>query len=286
MFNPKNVGICAFIGFALSFVIGLISSNSIGRCFFNALIYAVVFGALCVGITFIYQKFLSIDKTDSDSSSEDGHFQPAQGSNVDITIDDDSLPDDENGPKFVVSRTESVPPEMRAETQVSESADNGMETASSGITPMSDDKADTEHELDVLPDDSTGLEPPDSLPDEEVRKEEPPAAPVQENAGEQPASQAFVPVNLADNAAPVQKTEKPSGSGGVLDELGELPDIGELSPDSKNESSGDVINDSEFASAGSPSVSASAPTFSDGKPAAEQNAAVMAEAIRTVLAKE
>lgn len=99
MINPKYITIAAVVGFCLSFFIGLVCGVGFGRILLRALIFAVVFAAISAGISVVYSIFLS-----STSSSSDLDAAPTgtSGSVVNITVDDDVLPDDEYSPKFTV----------------------------------------------------------------------------------------------------------------------------------------------------------------------------------------
>ena len=59
MRSAKSIGLFAACGFILSFVSGLFSNSSILSVLIKALIFAVVFGVLGLGISFIFNKFLS-----------------------------------------------------------------------------------------------------------------------------------------------------------------------------------------------------------------------------------
>jgi len=262
VFKPNVIGICSGVGFALSLITGLISGNSFGHCILMALVYAVVFAVLCVAVSFIYQKFLSTGQSES-ASSQDVSQEPVKGQNVDITLDDDNLPD-EDGPKFFVNNPQMAKQsqsELAAEpaSTVSEPVRQVPPESEPGVSVMTDENVNKDAELDELP-----------------------SEPKSADAGN---STGFVPVNLGANAEKVTEN-KSSSTGDSFDNLDELPDVGSLSLDGekKDSENDDVISDSDFASAGSPPPSG--PSFPDGKQAGEQNTAVMAEAIRTILAKQ
>ena len=99
MINPKYITIAAVVGFCLSFIIGLVCGVSIGRILFRAFIFACVFALVAVGVSVVFSIFL----TSSNSSSDfDSAPSGTSGSVVNITVDDDALPDDEFSPKFSV----------------------------------------------------------------------------------------------------------------------------------------------------------------------------------------
>lgn len=99
MINPKYITIAAVVGFCLSFVIGLICGVSIGRILFRAFIFACVFALVGVGVSIVFSMFLTPSNASSDFESAPSG---SSGSVVNITVDDDVLPDDEFSPKFTV----------------------------------------------------------------------------------------------------------------------------------------------------------------------------------------
>ena len=108
MRSAKYIGLFAACGFILSFVSGLFSHSSILSVLLKALIFAVIFGLLGFGISFIYSKFLS-DGSGGEFQSDysaDTSYVPSAGSalgnNVDITIQDEELRPSESENHFVV----------------------------------------------------------------------------------------------------------------------------------------------------------------------------------------
>ena len=93
MINPKNIAVSACVGFFLSFFIGLVSDVRFSHVILRAFIFALVFAALCVGISFIYQKFLSNEGA-SFSVEQDPSAAKTAGSVVNIVVDDSALVDD------------------------------------------------------------------------------------------------------------------------------------------------------------------------------------------------
>ena len=83
MINPKNLCISACIGFFLSFFIGLFSDVRFSRVLMRAFIFALIFALLCIGITFLYQKFLS---NDNGGFSADAEPAPASFPAVYISL--------------------------------------------------------------------------------------------------------------------------------------------------------------------------------------------------------
>ena len=107
MRGAKFIGLFAACGFILSFVSGLFSHSSILSVLLKALIFAVIFGILGFGISFIYGKFLSDGsggdfQGDYTVDSSTPAVSSSVGQNVDITIQDEELRPSESENHFVV----------------------------------------------------------------------------------------------------------------------------------------------------------------------------------------
>ena len=140
MRSTKSIGLFAACGFILSFVSGLFSHSSILSVLIKALVFAVVFGLLGFGISFIFSKFLS-DGSGGDfqgeysaESSSGPVTTSALGQNVDITIQDEELRPSESDNHFVVGDNH----QMLNESDVRGPAKAEMETGSSsqGFVPL------------------------------------------------------------------------------------------------------------------------------------------------------
>ena len=114
MRSAKYIGLFAACGFILSFVAGLFSHSSILSILLKALIFALVFGLLGFGISFIYDKFLS-DGSGGDFQGEytaEPSAAPASasslGHNVDIMIQDEELRPSESDNHFVVGENHQM----------------------------------------------------------------------------------------------------------------------------------------------------------------------------------
>lgn len=140
MRSAKYIGLFAACGFILSFVSGLFSHSSILSVLLKALIFAVVFGLLGFGISFIYSKFLSDGsggdyqgEYSPDSSSASVQSSPL-GQNVDITIEDEELRPSESENHFVVGENH----QMLNESDIRNSANgsNDAQNSSQGFVPL------------------------------------------------------------------------------------------------------------------------------------------------------
>jgi hypothetical protein len=139
MRSAKFIGLFAACGFILSFVSGLFSHSSILSILIKALIFAVVFGLLGLGISFIFNKFLS-DGSGGDFQSDysvDSSAAPqasALGQNVDITIQDEELRPSDSENHFVVGDNH----QMLNDSDVRNSANAAAQApdSSQGFVPL------------------------------------------------------------------------------------------------------------------------------------------------------
>lgn len=102
MTKPNYIIIPVCVGFILSFVIGLLSSVSLGVVLLRALFFAILFGVLGFGIGIVFRRFL-LESSDLDGGN-DVSGGARQGSVVDLSIGDEPLEEDENGPDFYVRK--------------------------------------------------------------------------------------------------------------------------------------------------------------------------------------
>ncbi len=140
MRSAKYVGLFVACGFILSFVSGLFSHSSILSILLKALIFALVFGVLGFGISFIYRKFLS-DGSNGDfqgeytaDSSSGISQQSALGQNVDITIQDEELKPSESENHFVVGENHQMLNE--SDVRNSEKAAATEQESPKGFVPL------------------------------------------------------------------------------------------------------------------------------------------------------
>jgi len=250
MLNPKNISIAAFVGFFLSFFIGLFSDVKFSHVLLRALIFAVVFAALYIGISFLYQKFLSSDN----SSMADSDFVPQRptGSVVNIVVDDSTLQDDGMSPKFTVLKNHVV----------------------GGEKPHSD---------------SAPVSAPQENPSVSVAESEPAySQPIPQSADidvspKSPAQDSFKPMPLGDVTQKLTGSETVSAEGeDKTQQLDELPDISGMETVPQDDSASglsnveEVVTDTEFSTGGS--RMREQPISGD--------TSVMAKAIQTLLAKD
>lgn len=273
----KSIIMTACAAFVLSFLIALISRAGMPRALFRAVISAVIFGAVACLIQFLYGKFLSDVSSGASDSEVVADTKPVTGSLVNLVVNDEELEEEEGSPQFSVDGGSRIlsGDDMKP-LQVSRPAAGG----SYGKTSLED----------------IGRSDGNSIPAvvaKTVASGSAPVAPASVESG-------FKPVNLADAASlagaaavpaepqlveqPVTQFSPAKFSGGNEEQLDELPDVSELGI-LPGKNSDDVIKDSDFATEGKNSAALKA-AFGDGIKTESKDTALMAEAIRTVLAKE
>ena len=259
MRSTKSVGLFAACGFILSFVAGLFSHSSILSVLIKALIFAIIFGLLGLGISFIFNKFLS-DGSSGDFQSDytsDSSSAPAAasaiGNNVDITIQDEELRPSESENHFVVGENH----QMLNDSDVKNSANGSKQDSSSsqGFVPL------------------RNFETVKNFSGTEA------VIPAQAVASSNTAGSAESTPAAAESA-PLSNFDSGASDGGI-DTLPDMENFvfSESSDSGSGSDDSDVVTESEFNS----SVGSS--KKNDG-PAEVQDAALMAKAISSVLSDE
>lgn len=275
--NFKLCLFCCAIAFALSFLTALISGAGFGIAFLRALIIGVCFGALSVGISFLYDKFLKDESSDGLSSGNSSTSASQIGNKVDITIDDEELPEEPNSPRFVLT----------GQNQMLNNDD--LKNASVDVSNFNQEQSKSQN---ILSDDSKKIE---------AVKTENSAAQIYSNssAALENSEQTFKPISLgnssADETDELPSIENSLGDGSFLkdgkSEDGESEEDNEDAVDVLPDSEGsfknmdNTVTDSEFATGGKNTSRLSETIFPDGSKAESKDATLMAEAIRTVLQK-
>jgi hypothetical protein len=247
MINPKVLGISAFVGFFMSFLIGLFAGIPFLNLLLRAVFCAVLFAALAAVVYFLFQKFLAETGSEPVAAAEN-RSEPVKtqktGGVVDITVEDESLPENSDGPQFYV-----------ANNRPSFSSD--IHPSSPAAAPVAGEKTEVTHKM----------------------------VPAESASGE--SARAFVPLDFsaaqkvtADTEPVVEKTEEPVEM--ESEDLDELPDIADLSPSSGI--SDGIVRDSEFAS--SSGSGQKGRDLTGGGDGSGSDSTVMAQAIRTLLAKD
>ncbi len=261
--NFKMCSFTAAAAFVLSFFIALISGAGFGISLLRAIILAVCFGALSVGISFVYDKFLNEKSYDGSSTESTSDSASAIGNKVDITIDDEELQEDDETPKFVLT------------------GQNQMLS--------SDDLKSKPMQVDNINEESghgSGYSKTQTASSSAVSS----SVSSKPSSSDSPAP-AFKPVSLGQSSE-LETDELPAientlGDGSFLrsdseqdseDSLDVLPDMG-----AGTKAAEQTVTDSEFAVGGKTTSRLNEAMFPDGTMAESKDAVLMAEALRTVL---
>lgn len=271
MIKIKPIIFSACAAFVLSFVTALAVKSGFPVSLLKAFIFALVFGALAVGVQFVYAKFLAEGSAPAEVREE----PKLMGSKVDLVVSEEDLPEDKDAPVFYVEgkhvlSNDDVSSVKAAATESSISAAQQNE-ALDAAEKVREQKA-AENIVQAAA---------ESVAEKPAESQAPAARPVVEEEVPKVSGtdSSFSPVNLASGAASVSTAK--TGD----DELDDLPDIGDIGGGSASESSGDVIEDSEFAEEGMARPSRQT-ELADGKVADVKDAPIMAQAISTILKRE
>lgn len=244
MINPRIITVSAGIGFCLSFLIGLIFKVSFLSLLFRAVIFALVFAVVAAIACIVFDKFLS-NGSNYDSELAKDSSSSSTGSVVNITVDDDNLPDDDYAPKFSVG--------------------NNRQALSSSVFG-----GDEKSSVDDISKENNSVNEAEPSGDNNVVDSSSVANGSKSASASQNQDGSFKPVSLADVSKPSENTAASKGSSNVLDDL---PDIGELPSNVSSGSESVDVPKSSDSSSGSTSSS-------------DQNTQLMAQAIKTLLAKD
>lgn len=262
--NFKLCSLTAAVAFVLSFFTALISGAGFGTSLLRGIIIALCFGALSVGISFVYEKFLDDSSSDGTSSESTSESAPVIGNKVDITIEDEELQEEDDTPKFVLT----------GQNQMLNKDDlNGKPVSVDNINEAPPVRPS------VSPESDTSVSSKGSTQS------------VSQTAGAESSTPAFKPVTLG-KSADLETDELPAientlGDGSFLKSGGEddsedtldvLPDMG-----AGTKAAEQTVTDSEFAVGGKTTSRLNEAMFPDGSMAESKDAVLMAEALRTVL---
>lgn len=140
MKNIKFVSFSAGAGFILSLTFGIFSKSGILKVLLTALVFALIFAVLGFGLTFVYEKFLSLDSSEIDStkSTESKTVSSSVGNNVDIVIEDQELERSGSNNRFNVGENRSMLNTSDVVTSNNSSSDNSSiaEDSKSNFVPV------------------------------------------------------------------------------------------------------------------------------------------------------
>ena len=115
MKNIKSIAICAASGFILSLICGFFSKAGFGHIFLIALIFGIVFAALGFGISFLFDRFLSVEavaaEVQENISGDLSSGTPSAknlGQHVDIVIQDEPLEPSGNPNRYDVGENHQM----------------------------------------------------------------------------------------------------------------------------------------------------------------------------------
>lgn len=100
MNKVKSILCFALFGFLLSFFTGFASHSSFIKIFFTALLFSAIFAVLGVVISIVWKNFLADDFDSSEGFNHSEKNLQDISHKIDITIEDESLPSDDNASKF------------------------------------------------------------------------------------------------------------------------------------------------------------------------------------------
>ena len=283
--NFKLISLTSCVAFVLSFFVALFSGAGFLIALLRAVILAVIFGSLSIGIDFVDKKFLGgVSSSDSSGSNTDGSetVHAPIGNKVDITIDDEDLQEEENTPQFLLTgnnqmlnkgdlENEPYRPPVEEPLPTIETANK--DSSRSASSHSSSAAVGSKNAVDDVPSGSSSSQGNAQASNAE-------SAPV------------FKPVALGTSSESSGSDEFPDiektlGKNSILNiENDENVDVLPEMVSSKSPLSDDTVTDSEFASGGKKTSRLNETVFSDGSKAESKDSTLMAEAIRTILKSE
>ena len=273
MIKIKPIIFSACAAFVLSFVTALAAKSGLPVSLLKAFIFGLLFGAIAVGVQFIYAKFLA----EGNAAPETAEEPKVMGSKVDLVVSEEDLPDDKEAPAFYVEGKHVLSSDDVGAPKAAASMDGSVSVARQNEALEAAEQVREQKAAENITQRAAEMARPAEAPVSAPAAAQPVAEEVPQAAEEKPA---FSPVNLAQGGAPAS----PASSSGN-EELDDLPDIGDIGGGSASEAEDDVIEDSEFAEEGMAHPRRQT-ELSDGKVADVKDAPVMAEAIRTILSSE
>lgn len=141
MKNIKFVSFSAGAGFILSLTFGIFSKSGILKVLLTALVFALIFAVLGFGLSFVYEKFLSLDSSEIDSTKSTeskSTVSSSVGNNVDIVIEDQELERGGSNNRFNVGENRSMLNTSDVVTSNNSSSDNSSiaEDSKSNFVPV------------------------------------------------------------------------------------------------------------------------------------------------------
>lgn len=278
MGNPKRLIYAAGVGFILSFIVGLFASIE----FVHIIIRAVICAALFAGVAFVCQSIFYKYLDEPSDSGETLSSAPKVGGIVDLTLDGEKLSEDSNAPRFNVNsnlKNLSTIDSSDSSKNVSTVSSINQEASSpvtSDASRASDDASSFKPvgianlAASSLASDSAAVSASENTNDNN------------NNSGNSDKQNK----NTVSDSMPTSSNSQSANNQNVsLDTIDELPDIGDLDSegDSASFSSGTTTSTSNMSVS---SDKKSEVSFPDGSNPSVKDAALIAQAISTVLAKD
>lgn len=260
MVNLKFAAGGAVVGLVISFFSGLFGGVSIGIILIRALVCAVVGGAIGAGVSFVFVRFLA------DSAAEEAPVRTVStGSVVDISVNDEPLPDTDAAPDFFIHQKA------------------GNSGAPEGAFVQKEQTETVPKQPSAF---SVKTSEPFAAENSGVPKTQAPVGQEKTGSAKEAGTNQFVPVSIAKEKVAAAGTGAAASGANEpkeeLDTLDLLPDVSDLTSSNPKSAFEGVISDSSFATEGlKPSGSSAASDIDVGT-----DTSLMAEAIRTILTNE
>lgn len=296
MKESKMIGAFAAAGFLLSFVSGLFSGGGIFRIIGMALLFAAVFAGLGVAIVWLSKGVLNVDGG-GEAADDTSDKASKLGSTIDVVIKDEELPSEENSPRFFVGNNHQMlnpsdygqSPAQGALDPLSPSDKNKVALDAAPIASKADDSASSAAPASVVTAAPSRLASASAATavsnSSDAAGASVTASASSSSTPEADAASAFEPMELGkeklqSKSAPAAAIASADELEDELDEIPEFQGFATVQDDgSARNINGEMIEDSDFSQAGAP-IKRKAPETGT------QDAALMAKAISTVLAKD
>lgn len=260
MIRLKYIFLSAGPAFVLSFLISIFSTGKFGTSLIRAVVFALVFACIAVVALILSDRFLQVE---GEAPAVDAAVpRRSAGSQVDLIIDDESLTDEGDGPKFSVSSN------MKP-------VDQGKIHTTQTVQPSASETAGAEVRQ------PSAVAPGVSAPVQDAPSGVP-SGPEPSDAASLSAEAVPVEAVPAGNVTPdARKTERVA----QMKEIDELPEIDSFGSSASSGPAENLVRDSDFAREG---VAEDSGSFSvvDGELAKDHDTETMAKAIRTLLKRE
>ena len=280
MFKVKNIVASAMTGFVLSFLISICATHRFGNSLLRGVLAAVIFGLLMVLIEVLDSKFLNgtVDSSLGDVSTA---RKDSRGANIDITIADEPLTEDDAPLKFDVkgnkrplSKNDTV--DIKSELSSSKIADVGENM---GNIPAAKGSAGLDSIVkpvsDIIPSFTGGQIEKESEENKSAFK------PIQLGKGNKASDNESEQHHVSHGRKSIAEAEKEAERKSIAD----LPDMDSMESEER-EGTPSSTDSSIYQEDMVPSESIVRKPSHGNSKATSQDAETMAKAIRTLLSKD